>query len=276
MSNQNIPTTANRGNFCELNQTTHALNAGVDQTVGQLFPDDGDNPTLKALESLITRSMSTSGMVPNTWAAMRATSEAINNDPKLANAALVRTLTNVAMHDGEAGTGDGKPFASGRAEAQETLGTIVEKRPDLANATLVKNVTQSATSDPDSQVRLNAQRTFSQIAEKRPDLIDADMVKAVKNTAASPVVDHGQSGHGDLAVPMPWVLAGKLSGNQWDRFDNEARETAQDTLKTIASKRPDLMASAQPMITKPVIVAKQTGMSLHATPAAPRPTLMTP
>jgi protein tyrosine phosphatase (PTP) superfamily phosphohydrolase (DUF442 family) len=57
--------------------------------------------------------------------------------------------------------------------------------------------------------------------------------------------------------------------------DNEARETAQDTMKTIADKRPDLMASAQPAITKPVIVAKQTGMSLHATPAAPRPTLMT-
>jgi hypothetical protein len=143
----------------------------------------------------------------------------------------------------------------------------VEKRPDLANATLVKHVVQSATSDPDSETRLNAQRTLSQIAEKRPDLIDADMVKAVKNTATSPVVDHGQR-PGDAA---PWVRAGKLSGNQWEKIDNEGRETAQDTLKTITAKRPDLVAAPKPVIVKPMVNAKQNGMSLHAVPAAPRP-----
>jgi len=143
----------------------------------------------------------------------------------------------------------------------------------LANATLVKNVVQSATSDPDSEVRLNAQRTLSQIAEKRPDLIDAEMVKVVRNTATSPVVDHGQ-GHGNQT--MPWVRAGKLSGNQWDRFDNEARETAQDTMKTITAKRPDLVAASKPVIVKPIVNGKQASMSLHATPAAPRPSLMTP
>ena len=285
MQDQNIPTTANRPDHNELKRTTAALNTAADQTMGRLFPDDAENPTLKALRSLVMTYMSRSGMVPNTWSAMRGVEDTINHDPKLANAALVRTLTNVAMHDGEAGSdpsvirrdmitgAEVGTWASGRAAAQETLATIVEKRPDLANATLVRNVTQSATGDPDSQVRLNAQRTLSQIAEKRPDLIDADMTKAVRETAASPVADHGQRPNS----AGPWVHAGKLSGNQWDRFDNEARETAQDTLKTIASKRPDLVASEQPTIAKPVIVAKQiAGMSLHATPAAPRPNLMTP
>jgi hypothetical protein len=267
MQDQNIPTTATRPNYNELKQTTFGLNTAADQTMGRLFPDDAENPSLKALKSLVMTYMSRSRMVPNTWSAMRGVEDAINHDPKLANAALVRTLTNTAMHDGEVGT-----FASGRVAAQETLTTIVEKRPDLANAALVRNVTQIATHDPDSEVRLNAQRTLSQIAEKRPDLVDADMVKAVRNTATAPVVDHGQRRGDDV----PWVRAGKLYGHQLDEYDNEARETARDTLKAIASKRPDLMAAIEPTIAKPLNVKQTASESPHAAPAAPRPTLMTP
>jgi hypothetical protein len=241
MQDQNIPTTPSRGNYPSLRQPPHLPKDAVSQTIDQVLPDDNENPTLQTLKGLVAHYMraphsasDSRTLGPCTRFAMDGVSDATDKDPKLMNAALVRAITNVAMHDGEAGSDPrfvyrdistgaevGAPFASsGRAAAQEVLATIVAKRPDLANDTLVKNVTQSATSDPDSQVRLNAQRTLSQIAENRPDLIDADMVKAVRNTAASPIVDHGQSGHGNLAVPMPWVHAGKLSGNQWDRFDN--------------------------------------------------------
>jgi len=158
---------------------------------------------------------------------------------------------------------------------------------------------------------MNAQVTLASIAEQRPDLIDEPMLKAIEDTAAGRVhFDRDKSeyapfaGERGLSVTYRFsnvTHSGKLIGDQDNDSDNEARATAQQTLKTIAEKRPDLIAanttgnslqnssfsgnganlprtlvppeaSRSAEASKPAsVIPKQSAPSLHVAPAPPRP-----
>lgn len=277
------------------------------KSVEGLFPNESKDPTVSTLKSLVEALMSRKNEfgqsnVPSPTEAMYQTQHAIEDNPQLASAAVVKSLTSVTMHNGEPGNHD--PFApTVRDYAQKTLTNIVENRPELADATLTKNVTIMAASDPDSRARLAAQNTLATIAEKRPDLIDPSMVKTLQDTVAGRVhfendLDWFDRGNGERV--FGGAHSGKLYGNQIDAYDNKARATAQETLKTIAEKRPDLMATsradnslqnssfsgrgAQASViatpeqahntetSKPaIVIPKQSAPALHAAPPSPRP-----
>ena len=89
----------------------------------------------------------------------------------LADAALTTSVAKTAATDDNSNV---------REAAQQTLGVIVEKRPDLADAAL--SVAKTAATDGDSVVREAALRTLGMIVEKRPELADAAL--SVAKTAA--------------------------------------------------------------------------------------------
>jgi hypothetical protein len=264
MPAQITPPTARYPNYTELKPPTIDSIDDVDRALDEALPANPLNSTLSALKSLVRQFMSrrVNGLTfkADTYLVMVGVASSIDSNPQLANAELVRSITQTAMHDGEltiattpiydhdgnlaiaAGEGyipKGKdPFPDGRKAAMRALGMIVNKRPDLVDTTLVKSVTSIAASDPDSGARAEAQNTLGKIAKNRPDLIDADMTKVVSQTATSPIADHKNGGSVRDTE--------RLLGWQFDRVDNEARSTAQQTLQLIAEKRPDLLAAPKP------------------------------
>jgi hypothetical protein len=200
-------------------------NNALDQALDGALPDNpSTNPTLRTLKAQVRQFMSRQDenglrMYPSVSQAMFGVRDSIDANPQLANRELVGSITHTAMFDAS---------SVARDVAQQALQKTIDKRPDLAHATLVKSVTQVATNDPDAWVRAQEQNTLGRIADTRPDLIDAGMEKAVSRTAASPLVDRGENlDH--------WLQSGGTLSN-W--AENEARSTAQHTLKTIAEKKP--------------------------------------
>ena len=250
---QTIPTTANQPDHKRLKKyygtgcfaDIQLPDPPPELPLDVVLPDDPENPTLSTLKGMVGQYISNTkheyygcGCLH----VMLGIADALSKNPQLANAALVKTVTNSALH--------GWQDQMGRREAVDVLGQIVTQSPNLANATLVKDLTSVAANDPDSDVRLSAEKALATVAEKRPDLISPDMVKVIAHTAALPVVNYGKQND-------TWVLKdgnrtgvgtaelanvpGKLQGDRRDSIDNQARTTAQQTLKIIADKRPDLM-----------------------------------
>jgi hypothetical protein len=244
---QSDPTTANHPDYRALKQATSGVrpDRSIDEALDLALPDNPTSPTLKVFKDLVREFMSQRDehgliMKPCTWQAMAGVRHVLDTNPQLANAELVKSITHAALHDGETNVGR-DPFSNGRHGAVLALGTIVDRRPDLADAALVRNVTAIAANDPDSEVRATAQNALAKIASQRPDLVDVDMVKIVSGTAALPIADHGEN-TGFVRYTE------KLVGWQDDIADNEARGTAQKTLKTITEKRPDLTAVSNPAV----------------------------
>lgn len=277
---QDIPSSAHQPDYKSLQRMGLGIDdknkSAVDDIVEGLLPNEAKDPTIDTVKNLVKAFMSRKNefgqtMLATKSLAMDGVREVIEKNPQLINASLVNSMTNIAMHDGEKGDFGGRLHADGRSGALRVLGEVVERRPDLTTATLVKTVTQSAASDPDSIAREEAQRTLGTIAQKRPDLIDADAVKTIAKTATSRISDEDakrlayeqrnnilQSGHGAfesdhghwsaLTADQKTGLTkippeGRLIGWQFPGSDKKASEIAQDTLKLIAEKRPDLIAA---------------------------------
>jgi hypothetical protein len=129
------------------------------------------------------------------------------------------------------------------------LTTIVEKRPELADGILVKNVMQMAADEPDSRARAAAQRTLATIAERRPDLVNANMVRMIADAAAGRI--HYETDNNEFKASPQSSYWGathsmKLAGVEDEVYDNKAHQTASETLKVIAEKRPDLIRQQAP------------------------------
>ena len=266
-----VPATAHQPDYGALKGATISDGQSVDDVLEQALPDKSTNSALSSLKSLVRQFMlrrDANGltMVPNTWQAMAGVSESVNSNPQLADAELIRNLMRTALHSGE-GTKVGDRFyvdansdrgsPMGREGAVSALETIVQRRPDLADAILAKNVAEIAANDPDSGVRAAAQNTLAGIVDKRPDLVDYDVIAAVSQ-AAKPFVGRGD----DAGVVVEHTVPnGKtLVGWQFDRVDQGAHSTAQQTLQTIKEKRPDLFAQSV-KTTAPGL--KQNGASVH-------------
>jgi hypothetical protein len=277
MTSQNIPAAAARPNFDHLKQETAGLGPSADaieQTLDGALPDNPLQPALSVLRNLVRQFMSRRDehgltVKPDIGLAMSGVRQTIEVHPELANPELVKSLTDTALHSGELFVAvDGQKYAvgdhgvpDGRYGAVRAIGTILDKRPDLADRALAENLTRIADNEPDSSVRSQAQTVLGKITDRRPDLIDDAMVKSVSRTAASPVSDHGDKGplpveRGDdlpFSERGPAYLGPRsLMGWQNDQTDNTARNTAQQTLQTIREKRPDLFKEPNPTEIKKV------------------------
>jgi hypothetical protein len=292
MTRQDTPTVPHFPDYGPLRQATFgkdmsSVDDQIDQALDGALPDNPLNSTLPQLKSLVRQFMSRRDehgrtMLPCAHQAMLGVNEVINTNPQLANAELVRSLTNTALHSGECTKSgdheyhvDARQFNDStvgemeRLDAVRAIGTIMDKRPDLADAALVKNVSSIAANDPDSGVRSNAQYVLGKIADKRPALIDADMVKVASHTAAQPIADHEKNTGSRVEAPKD---EGKIIlGTQDDGCDNDARGIAQHTLQTIKDKRPDMFAKPE----RAAAAQKQNSAAphLHTTIAAPRPSI---
>jgi hypothetical protein len=289
MPPQDTPSTAAHSDYGQLKQETAGLGPaaeGIKQATDEALPDDPSNPTLSKLKNLVRQFMSRRDehgltVKPDIGLAMSGVRQTIEVHPELANPELVKSLTDTALHSGDqfvAADGhhfvpaDGEKYAvrdyglpDGREGAVLAIGTILDKRPDLADRALVENLARIADNDPDSFVRGPAQAALGNIAGRRPDLIDDAMVKSVSRTAASPLSDHGDKGR------LPVERHGALVGWQYDKTDNEARNTAQQTLQTIREKRPDLFKEPNPTEIKNLqpgsrISSPKQGPSFRASP----------
>jgi hypothetical protein len=233
--------------------STATGNRALEQALDEALPDNPSNPTLPALKLQVRQFMSRQDahglrMSPSVSQAMFGVRDSIDANPQLANGELIRSVTHTAIFESREG-------GIARNVAQQALEKIIEKRPDLADATLAKSVTQIAMNDPDSWVRAQAQKTLGTIAGTRPDLVDADMVKVVSRTAASSFVSRGED-------VDHWLQSGGTLNN-WP--DNEARSTAQQTLKTIAEKKPQLI----PKSDAPASAKQHLAMTPHVRMPAP-------
>lgn len=258
-----------------------------------LFPSDASNQKLRnevmdwmrAHGMYGTTEHSFEGGKLDQYWGMVGIANVVESKPEMANAAMVNRMAEIASHGTGASAGgirvtkisyfengvekqvDIKPGDSieplERSTAQEVITKTIAKRPELATADLVRSASDTAIHDPDSMTRYRAQETLSKIAEKRPDLINGDMLKAVKTTAAQPLLaERGE---------LPLTHNGPLWGNQSNELDNSAMKTAQQTLKTITEKRPDLTTG------RPTLGGQKAGhVALNATIAAPRPNFTTP
>lgn len=316
-SNIPIPETGNRPNYFAIPRGSGPSPAEyerlVDNAVKDGFPaDDPSNPTLSKLRKIVRNGMLASGCAPGLYAVMGEMSLAIRNDPRLASGALVNSLTDATLKnkDGAAvclfsgfrlletivdvrpdladavlvrnmiqATIQGATKNRSTDESLAVLEKIAEKRPELLNADVAKIATQSATHDPDliahllpvtseqfrvpkpmgvvdSSDRLAANKVLAKLAETRPDLVNADMVRVVSQTAKEPIADHNQDQVGDVLSPKPGLMTilamdgSSVLGIQRDTDDNASRSLAQQTLKTIEEKRPDLMVTSKPLTVK--------------------------
>ncbi|BBL76275.1 hypothetical protein [Methylomagnum ishizawai] len=122
----------------------------------------------------------------------------IKQRPDLADSGMAKAVARVAATHGQWDT---------RKAAQQTLGLILDKNPELAETVLA--VTKTAAQEGQDEIREAAQQTLELIVKKRPELAD-DSLALVAAQAA------GQE-------------------NEW-----YIRKAALQTLATILDKRPDL------------------------------------
>jgi hypothetical protein len=137
-----------------------------------------------------------------------------------------------------------------REKAWMELTHMMNTRPDMVNTSLLKAAVENSRSDPDSDVRSTIQDALAAIANKRPDLADASMVDELQRTAAIPFstreykvgdgIPYVGDRNADGTLPESGGVGTGRDGCQYDLDDNISRETARKTLATLFKQRPDL------------------------------------
>ena len=163
---------------------------------------------------------------------------ALPNNSQFADTKLVESVTKTAATD---------PDRDVRKAAQQTLGVIVAKRPELADTALT--VTKIAATDPDRDVRKAAQQTLGVIVAKRPELANTALT-VTKTAATDPewqVRYAAQQTLGVIVAKCPELADTALTVTKTAATDPkwQVRVAAQQTLGVIVAKRPELADTAQ-------------------------------